>query len=164
MVEYWDAYDKNRNKLKDRVLERSAFPVGRETYHLAVNVWVQDGAGNWLFMKRAKNKPHYSQYYEAGAGGSVLKGESSEQAAKRELVEETGLVADQLDFLFSFTEDRYLTHFDTYLARVAGIKHAVRYQEDETEAHVWLAPAEIPHFLENHLVFQNQKEQILNYL
>lgn len=163
-MEVWDAYDRDRQMLANQTLERSKFPYDEEMYHLAVNVWVQHEDGDWLFMKRSSLKEHYPDVYEVGAGGSVIQGETSLEAAKRELIEETGMSADQLDFLFSFTEMEHKTHFDTYLARVSCDKDAVSYQKEETDGHCWVASKVVPEFLSTYPVFENQSQQLLEHL
>lgn len=162
-MEVWDAYDQNRTKLEGVRLDRSAFPYKEGYYHLAVNAWVQDQDGAWLFMKRSSDKEHYPNVYELGAGGSVLKGENSWQAAQREVQEETGLVPSELEFLFSFTQREYLTHFDTFLVKLDQKEPAVAYQEGETDDHIWVNDEELEDFFSNHLVFENQKKQLLTY-
>lgn len=163
--EIWNAYDKEGRLLPDDILERSQFPVGysKELYHLAVNVWVKHQDGDWLLMKRSATKSHFPNIYEVGAGGSVLYGETSQEAAQRELVEETGLTATSMHHLFFFTEAEHRTHFDTYLAIVDGDKEKISYQLGETDAHVWVKEAELPIFFNNFPVFENQKEQVLTY-
>lgn len=163
--EIWNAFDKNRQLLSDQILERDKFPAAypEELYHLAVNVWVKHRDGDWLLMKRSAEKQHFPNVYEVGAGGSVFYGETSQEAAKRELMEETGLVATSIDYLFSFTEEGHRTHFDTYLALVDGDKAQIIYQMEETDAHIWVKEADLPDFLETHPVFENQKEQVLTY-
>ncbi|MBY5033828.1 NUDIX hydrolase [Streptococcus gallolyticus] len=163
MVERWNAFDKDGQLVENRILDRADWPTEDEIYHLAVNVWVQHEDGDWLFVRRSPKKSHFPLYYEAGAGGSVLLGEASQEAALRELQEETGLKASTVDFLFRFTEEQHRTHFDVYLAKITG-KKDVSYQISETDAHVWVAEKKVPNFLETHQVFTNQKEQILAYL
>lgn len=163
-MEIWDAYDEHRNLIPHVLLERTAFPYPEGFYHLAVNIWVQHEDGDWLFMRRSSQKSHYPGVYELGAGGSVHQGESSLDAAKRELLEETGLAAEQMDFLFSFTEKEHLTHFDTYLVTVSCDKDALSYQAGETDAHCWVTPDEIERFLVEQPVFKNQRQQLLGYL
>lgn len=74
------------------------------------------------------------------------------------------MVAEQMDFLFSFTEKEHFTHFDTYLVTVSCDKDALSYQAGETDAHCWVAPNEIERFLVEKPVFQNQGQQLLSYL
>lgn len=163
-MEVWDAYSKDREILPGLALERSAFPYKEGYYHLAVNVWIQDEAGNWLFVKRSMDKEHFPNIYELGAGGSVLQGETAADASQREVLEETGLTALNLAFLFSFTEDKYQTHFDTFLMTVKGIEPHLIYQKGETQEHVWIPKDAVEVFLETHAVFENQKKQLLDYL
>lgn len=163
--EIWNTFDKNRQLLSDQIPERDKFPAAypEELYHLAVNVWVKHQDGDWLLMKRSAEKQHFPNVYEVGAGGSVFYGETSQEAAKRELMEETGLVATRIDYLFSFTEEEHRTHFDTYLALVEGDKAQIIYQMEETDAHIWVKEADLPDFLATHPVFENQKQQVLAY-
>ncbi|TCD46164.1 NUDIX hydrolase [Streptococcus sp. X16XC17] len=161
--EMWDAYDKEGHQVRGVLLNRAAFPDGSGWYHMAINVWVCHEDNSWLFVRRAATKEHHPNVYEVGAGGSVLAGETGRQAAERELTEETGLVTKELEFLFGFSEPQHLTNFETYLATVSGSKD-IRYQEGETDDHAWVTKEDLPAFLEKQLVFQNQKEQILDYI
>lgn len=165
-MEVWDAYDENRELLPDFSIQRAEWPYLHlnDVYHLAVNVWVQHEDGDWLFMRRSSQKSHYPGIYELGAGGSVLQGETSLEAAKRELFEETGQAVEHLDFLFSFTEVEHRTHFDTYIAQFSCSKDAIICQEEETDGYVWVPSADLDTFLFRQPVFQNQRQQFLDFL
>lgn len=164
-TETWNAFDAQGQLLLGQVIEREKFPTDYPDtmYHLAVNVWVKHLDGDWLLMRRSAAKSHFPHTYEVGAGGSVLYGESSQAAAKRELLEETGLVASSIHHLFFFTEAEHRTHFDVYLALVAGEKDKIVYLLEETDAHQWVREEDLPAFFDSHSVFEGQKNQVLAY-
>lgn len=75
-----------RRKLAaDRRDARQGEPIPDGSYHIVAEVLVRHVDGDFLLLKRDLNKPAYAGYYEAGTGGSALKGETPEQAALREL-------------------------------------------------------------------------------
>ena len=58
-------------------------------------------------MKRSPEKPSFPDYYEAACRRIRLTGrESSEQAVRRELLEETGLTVSRLQLFYQTTEDQ----------------------------------------------------------
>lgn len=59
--------------------------------HRIVHVFVINTKGEVYFQKRSEKKSYLPGFYCTSAGGHVHSGESYEQAAKRELVEELGL-------------------------------------------------------------------------
>lgn len=86
--ELWDVYDENR-QLTGRVHRRGdRMPEG--DYHLVVDIWIRNSEGKFLITKRSPNKG-YPNMWEM-TGGSALAGDSSLEAAVREVQEETGLV------------------------------------------------------------------------
>lgn len=87
-------------------------------------------------MKRDCKKPNYPGYWESGAGGAVLKGESFTMGARRELLEETGILADELEPIYTvFFKDRF---YKGYLCRTNIAKDAVRLQDGETIDYKWV--------------------------
>jgi len=91
MSEVWELVDVNKQLTGIRHLrgQEALIPPGH--YHLVARVLVMDAKGQILLTQRSHGKAHYPNYWEFGANGSVLAGESSELAACRELWEETGI-------------------------------------------------------------------------
>ena len=88
-MESFDLYDVNRNKT-GRVLERgNKVPEGM--YRLVVHVCIFGKDGRMLIQKRLPSKSGWSGMWDITAGGSALAGDSSQQAASRELLEEVGI-------------------------------------------------------------------------
>ncbi len=87
--ELWDLLDENRRPLG--IVHPRGGPMPEGLYHLAAHVWARNRDGKYLLTQRCPGKS-YAGLWEY-SGGSALAGESSLQAARRELFEETGLTA-----------------------------------------------------------------------
>ena len=88
MTELWDIYDGNGN-LTGRAQERGDLQTPGD-YHLAVTVTVVNSKKEVLCTLRSMEKSVYPGVWE-NPGGGVLSGETSLEAAVRELLEETGI-------------------------------------------------------------------------
>ncbi len=139
--ELWDAYDSNYQKIEGLTLVRddeANFPEG--AYHLVCEVLVRHVDGTYLLMKRSPNK-NWPGMWEATAGGSALKGETDVEGALRELREETGVIAEKLEFL-SKDLGKYCWHV-RFLCITDCDKNSVQLQEGETCDYKWLPASEI---------------------
>lgn len=87
MDEYWDICDRDR-RLTGGTLRRGD-PMTTEEYHLVVRVWIRSGDDRWLISRRAPEKTY--PYRGEPTVGSALTGESSLDAALREVYEELGI-------------------------------------------------------------------------
>lgn len=88
-MEYWDIYDKNRNRT-GRLMKRNDWCLKDGEYHLTVLGVVMRPDHKFLITKRVMTKAWAPGWWEV-SGGAVQAGEDSEEAVKRELLEETGL-------------------------------------------------------------------------
>lgn len=68
----------------------------------AVIVVIKDREGNYFVHQRNSNKKTFPNLFGLGAGGHIEENETKEEAAKRELFEETGLKTE-LKYLFHKT-------------------------------------------------------------
>ena len=160
MSEIWDAYDKDRNLLIGKSIQRDTFSTD-DDYHLVVEVLLlHEEDKSVLFMRRSPDKPSFPDYNEATAGGSALQGENSEQAVHRELLEETGLTVSRLELFYQTTEEKYHMHFDKYLGWTKDSKEAISYQDGETVDHIWVKPQDLATFLKKEKIVPSQIEEI----
>jgi isopentenyl-diphosphate delta-isomerase type 1 len=79
------------------IVDENDLVIGRDTranvhtehkIHRGVHVFVVNAKGELLIQRRASTRSYYPGFWDASVGGQVLAGESYEQAASRELLEE----------------------------------------------------------------------------
>ena len=147
MSEFFDLYDINRNRT-GKTLERGT-KVPEGYYRLVVHVCVFGSDGRLLIQKRQPFKNGWSGMWDLTAGGSALAGDSSQQAASRELKEEIGLDYDLTGVRPAMTiyfdggfNDIYTINLDVDL-------DSLKLQETEVEKVKWATEEEILEMLRN---------------
>lgn len=155
-LEIWDAYYPDETLASVNLVRGQRIP--REYRHAVVEIFVLHEDGDILLMQRDKNKPNYPGLWESGAGGSVLKGESFEEGAKRELREETGIIADALYPSYKFlTPD---TIYKGYICYTATDKNKITLQYGETIGYRWVNTEEFLQIYETMAFVPSLKERI----
>ena len=91
-MELVDLYDEDRIPL-GRTAERHA-PKGPGEYRTVVHVCIFDSRGRLLIQQRSREKDSWPEAWDVSVGGGVDAGETSRQAAEREVREELGLALD----------------------------------------------------------------------
>ena len=134
-MEYWDLYDRNRLPLGRTHLRGT--PCANGEFHLVVSIWTVDSSGNILLTLRDPIKESYPNHWE-NTGGSALAGETSLQAAVRELEEETGIVATEAELRFLATEITRDTFVDHYFLRRDLPLSEILLQKGETADARWV--------------------------
>lgn len=101
-MEYWDIYDANKQKT-GRTMKRNDWILQDGEYHLSVLGVVARSDGRFLITKRVMTKAWAPGWWEV-SGGAALAGEESEDAVKREVLEETGLDVSNAEggYMFSY--------------------------------------------------------------
>ena len=144
-MELWDAYKSDGTLAGSTLVRGEKIPEG--LCHAVSEVFVMHEDGTILLMQRDKNKPNYPGYWESGAGGSVLKGEIFELGARRELLEETGILAGELELIYkSFTQD---TIYKGYLCKTNVEKSSIILQQGETINYRWVSQTEFVKIFES---------------
>lgn len=98
-MEYFDLYTSSRHPLGRRVLRGAPIPHGE--YHIVVQVMTINRSGNILLTQRVPQKTSGGKW--ECSGGCAVSGETSRQAAVRELFEETGIRADESELFMEWT-------------------------------------------------------------
>lgn len=96
MMEYWDLYDYNGKK-KEKIAIRGN-KLNNDEFHLVVNAWIVNDQGEFLITQRNEYKSHPLMW--ECTGGSALIGETSLQAAVREIGEELGIDINKDEAIF----------------------------------------------------------------
>ena len=101
IVQIVDEQNRELGELPRRLM-REQHLIHRASYILIFNA-----AGELFTQKRTMTKDVYPGCWDVAAGGVVQAGETYEQSAERELVEELGVGPTRLDFLFDqYYEDQ----------------------------------------------------------
>lgn len=142
-MERFDVYDRLGNPTGKVMVRGEAMPNG--CYRMVAGVLCMHRDGTVLLMKRHPDKLTHPNLYEASASGSVLAGEDAEQAARRELWEETGIVCGELTQIYQAQDEKRL--FRYYVTFVNCDKDAVRLQAEETVDYCWATRARLAQML-----------------
>ena len=104
-IEFWDIYDSDK-KPTGRTMKRNDWHLKDGEYHLTVLGVIQRTDGRFLITKRVMTKAWAPGHWEV-SGGAAMAGESSAEAVRREVLEETGLDVNNFDggYLFTYRRD-----------------------------------------------------------
>ncbi len=136
MPEIWDLYDADRRPLNETHLRGDR--LRRGTYHIAVGIWTVNDKNEILLTLRSHEKREWPDLWENTAG-SVLSGETSRQAAVRELREETGIHVTEDELFLLGTERGRNTIGDCYIVRKNVPLRDIVFQKGETCAARWVS-------------------------
>ena len=144
MAEYWDLYDANRNPLGKTIKRGDAFAEGE--YYVCCEVWVQNSEGKLLMTQRHPDK-------KAGGlweftGGGVLAGETTKQAAVRELEEELGVTAEEIDLSLLDVYQHKNYFMDIYVVKKDVEPATLVLQPEEVVDAKWVSHEELLHMIE----------------
>lgn len=135
MPEIFDLYDIDRKPL-GRVHQRG-LPIPQDLYHVVVSVWTINERQQILLTLRSAQKHLMPNLWES-TSGSVKSGESSLDAALRELQEETGIVASLGEIAFLGTTRKAASFVDIFVVRKRVDLSEIVLQAEETVAAKWV--------------------------
>ena len=140
-MEKWDLYDRHRNKIGKQIVRGDE--MKQDEFHLAVHVCIFNSNGQMLIQQRQPFKKGWSNLWDITCGGSAVAGDTSQQAASRELFEELGIHYNfekmRPQFTFNFErgfDDYYIIEYDIDL-------NELTLQPEEVQAVKWASKEEI---------------------
>lgn len=138
-MEMWDIYDADK-KRTGRTMKKNDWRLKDGEYHMTALGVIRRADGKYLITQRVDTKPWAPGWWEV-PGGAVMAGETSEDAVKREVFEETGLDVTTGDggYLFTYKRenpgegDNYFV--DIYRFVLDFAEADLRLQPDETKGY-----------------------------
>lgn len=133
-MEYFDLYSINREPLGRKVQRGAPIPFGE--YHIVVQVMTVNSRGEILLTQRVPEKTSGGKW--ECSGGCAVVGETSREAAARELFEETGIRArpEELRHEWTMITDSMLRDFYILVKDVS--LSALKLQSAEVCAAKWV--------------------------
>lgn len=146
-MEYWDIYDENKQPT-GRTMQRNDWHMQPGDYHLTVLAVLHRPDDTFLITQRVMTKSWAPGWWEV-SGGGVQAGETSEQAVRREVLEETGIDVSGAKGGLAYTYKRVNTKegdnyfVDVYRYELDIQPEDVHLQESETLGYRFATLAEI---------------------
>jgi|MTBAKSStandDraft_1061840.scaffolds.fasta_scaffold00815_13 isopentenyldiphosphate isomerase len=146
-MEIFDLYDRDRNRTGETMLRGQRPPKGR--YHMVVHICIFNQDGQMLIQKRSKAKGFWAGMWDVSVGGAAQIGDSSWQAAQRELVEELGIEFDFSEVRPAVTVNFEFGFDDVYLINLNPELSELHLQVDEVAEVAWADQNTIMEMIEN---------------
>ena len=140
-MELFDLYNEQRQPTGENMVRGGAVPAGR--YRLVVHICVFNSNGQLLIQQRQPFKKGWSNMWDVTVGGAVTAGETRQQGAHRELLEELGLDVDFEGAVPAFSTTFQGGFDDIYILRRDVDVSALHLQPEEVQAVKWAGKDEI---------------------
>ena len=107
---------------------------------------------------RRDGRKRFGGMWEATAGGSALQGERPAECAARELLEETGIAAEQLTEVGRVVSETNRSIYVEFLCVTSCEKESVRLQEGETTEYQWVSRDTLLRMTQQELVTKRMQQ------
>lgn len=134
-IEFFDLYTADRRPLGRKI--RRGEPIPRGEYHIVVQIMTVNSDGEILLTQRVPEKTSGGRW--ECSGGCAVSGETSRQAAVRELYEETGLSAEPEDIRLEWTLTTDSMLRDFYIVNKNAPLEVMKLQAIEVCAAKWVS-------------------------
>ncbi len=155
-TEIWDVLDGDGN-LTGKTIARGRYFLKPGEYHLVVHIWIVSTDGKFLLQKRSDNKKLMPGEW-AATGGAAISGESSYEAAKRELFEELGIESDEKTLKKILSLKRRNSLLDVWMITSNASQNDLRLQESEVAEARWVTKEELENMITKGIFHNYGKE------
>ena len=136
-MEFIDVLDERRNKVG--IVRNRELVYKNGDWHKTVHIWLINSKNELLIQKRAKDKQTFPNLWAISIAGHVISGETSIEAALREIKEEIGIDVNPNDLKLIFTIKRIQeykngflhVHDDVYLFKYDLDLYNTKIQKEE---------------------------------
>lgn len=135
-MEKWDILDSSGNPV-GKTAVRGKTVLGSGEYHLVVHIWIISDDGKFLIQRRSEQKKLMPGEW-AATGGAAVSGESSFEAASRELREELGISSDEQTLRFLKRINRRSSFVDIWVTRQNMPAENLKLQKSEVSSAKWV--------------------------
>ena len=146
-MERFDLYDSHRRFTGRTIARGEDVPAGCR--RLVVHVCVFNAKGEMLIQQRQSFKEGWPNLWDVSVGGGVQAGETTQQAARRELMEELGMEYDFENEAPVLTTTFRKGFDDLYIIHAEPDLHTLRLQPEEVQAVRWANQGEVLSMIEN---------------
>ena len=148
-MEYWDIYDDERNKIGKTIARSNRDELSDNENHIAMHVAIFNSKGEMLLQRRSMKKQDDPGKWDFSSRGSILMGETSQDGAHRETLEELGIDYDFSNIKPVFTM-KYPNVFDDYFIVKIDIDiNDIVIQKEELDSVMWATEDKIIDLINN---------------
>ncbi len=139
--EIWDIFNE-KGALTGKTTVRGRGFLKPGEYHLVVHIWIVSPDGRFLIQRRSEKKKLMPGEW-AATGGAAISGESSFQAAQRELFEELSIKATEKTLNKVFRLKRRNSFLDVWMIKTEPDPQTLTLQESEVAEVKWVDKDEL---------------------
>lgn len=158
-MEIWDILDENGNFTGKTMQSDDERVWQKGIYHQGVDIWIINNENKILIQKRSKEKKRQPNVW-AMTGGSVIKGESSVEAIKRETLEELGIEINTEKLIKIKRIKTRNTWIDEYIIRQDVDINKITIQKEEVSDVKFASFEEIEEIYKNNMFMRDRWENV----
>lgn len=162
IFERWDILDEN-GMLTGKTVLRGANTLKNGEYHLVVHIWIVSSDNKFLLQRRSVRKKLMPGEW-AATGGAAISGETSFEAASRELYEELGIKSDEKTLKKLLRLKRRNSWLDVWYIECDIPANELTLQSSEVAEAKWVTKEELMEMIENGKFHNYGKEYFTSVL